>query len=725
MSDSSRKLSSGFKNLVGSVKDRGLNTDAITKNVRKGVGQLSSKAKDIIKKPDLSRFRSSASEETETVDLSDYGYEKMQGIYFQRHSVRNIFNESAVVINPHPVAEEFEYTPAEPESVPVESAPKYTAQEYPEFEYEDDDEEEENVDFNSLFEGQDVEEPSEPMIMKIEEEVAEEFEEVHPSSDYASPAEDIDPRALFGNLIMKKDDDVMVQSGINDDGIIRGTAPEEKFDLFDFAVESHEIVESKVESRIRAESSFIEEETIAEEDQPFEADGTDVEDEFDIMFVERDEPKIEDFYRSVPEMPSVQAPEVPAAMEVPAVIEAPVWEISEEASVSFTDFISSIPAEEPFVAEAPVWDVSDVAATAFIDHIMSIPEEEPAPVEMPAWDVTEEASVSFADYISMIPEEEPVPVEIPVWDITEEASVSFIDHIMSIPEEEPFVAAPVWEISDDAADAFVAFGAIEPEYPAQLVPEIAWDVTEDAAVSFEDFQSMGLVRMPASVEVPVWDVTEDGADAFVAFGAIEPEYPAQLVPEIAWDVTEESAAAFTALAASVPDFPAREAFVMPAWDASEAAVEAFGDYMQIEQDMQKQAVFQAMPSTVAFTKIEVEPLEAREESFNALALGGISEMAETSTDVEEKTDVRENPDFSKDSVIVEKPVIQATTYKFVFKDGMVQKIPMGTTEDVEEKIEAASDSECLAPLPEDKQTPMVSFSFGRSSKSYDSVGFNF
>ena len=665
MSDSSRKLSSGFKNLVGSVKDRGLNTDAITKNVRKGVGQLSSKAKDIIKKPDLSRFRSSASEETETVDLSDYGYEKMQGIYFQRHSVRNIFNESAVVINPHPVAEEFEYTPAEPESVPVESAPKYTAQEYPEFEYEDDDEEEENVDFNSLFEGQDVEEPSEPMIMKIEEEVAEEFEEVHPSSDYASPAEDIDPRALFGNLIMKKDDDVMVQSGINDDGIIRGTAPEEKFDLFDFAVESHEIVESKVESRIRAESSFIEEETIAEEDQPFEADGTDVEDEFDIMFVERDEPKIEDFYRSVPEMPSVQAPEVPAAMEVPAVIEAPVWEISEEASVSFTDFISSIPAEEPFVAEAPVWDVSDVAATAFIDHIMSIPEEEPAPVEMPAWDVTEEASVSFADYISMIPEEEPVPVEIPVWDITEEASVSFIDHIMSIPEEEPFVAAPVWEISDDAADAFVAFGAIEPEYPAQLVPEIAWDVTE------------------------------------------------------------ESAAAFTALAASVPDFPAREAFVMPAWDASEAAVEAFGDYMQIEQDMQKQAVFQAMPSTVAFTKIEVEPLEAREESFNALALGGISEMAETSTDVEEKTDVRENPDFSKDSVIVEKPVIQATTYKFVFKDGMVQKIPMGTTEDVEEKIEAASDSECLAPLPEDKQTPMVSFSFGRSSKSYDSVGFNF
>jgi len=93
--------------------------------------------------------------------------------------------------------------------------------------------------------------------------------------------------------------------------------------------------------------------------------------------------------------------------------------------------------------------------------------------------------------------------------------------------------------------------------------------------------------------------------------------------------------------------------------------------------------------------------------------------------VEEKTDVRENPDFSKDSVIVEKPVIQATTYKFVFKDGMVQKIPMGTTEDVEEKIEATSDSECLAPLPEDKQAPMVSFSFGRSSKSYDSVGFNF
>ena len=247
-------------------------------------------------------------------------------------------------------------------------------------------------------------------------------------------------------------------------------------------------------------------------------------------------PKVEDFTEEAATEQTAEEPierigsykpKVEETMQIP-------YDLPAFVATAFCAFIDSVPEYE----SAPVQEMRIMEAP-----VEMIPAFVPT-AEEPEWDVTDEASVSFTEFMADMPEY-PAIVAVPAWDVTDEAADAYAAFGTIMPEyPEEVKEAPAWEVSEDAAEAFEAFNSIEPEYPEVSYEMPAWDVTEEAAFMFGAFVSIEPEYPEEVKQAPVWDVSDEAAAAYEAFGTIMPEYPEEVKEAPAWEVSEEAVSAY-------------------------------------------------------------------------------------------------------------------------------------------------------------------------------------
>ncbi|AMK13536.1 hypothetical protein AUP07_0482 [methanogenic archaeon mixed culture ISO4-G1] len=695
MSDSSRDSSEGFQGLFGSFKLPKFNRSGIFGLWKGGTERTPDRAKEAVRKPADSRVRAPPAS-SEVRDMGRYGFESFgvpdgQQIYISRNKETPLFYD-----------DDMEFVPAESEEFRgFDEEPASMEQE----------EEIAEASFDDLFVEEEPETEDLLIIQSTEPETVV-AEEAEPAEEAPVVAQDVSPEDLFADIMRGAPSVVDTQIGCFTDGVMKETAPAETVEMIESAEIAEDRVAREIETRIfDAEEPIVPEAPIVMEsaDTYSVSDEMDPEDGFsDVpdVFV----PRIEDF-----EEESMQT-----------------WDVPEEACDSFVSYISMIPEEVSFAA-APVWDVTDETAEAFSSYLSSIPAEETLTV-VPVWDVSEEASDAYVSYLASIPREVTFA---PAWDISEETASMFADYVAIIPEEITFATVPAWEVSEETAEAYTSYLA---SIPREITFAPAWNVDDSTAAAFTDYIAM-IPEEESFAAAPVWEVSEETAESFESYLAMIPK---EVTFAPAWDVNDLAADAYVSYLASVP----KEAPAVPAWDVGEETASAFASMFETKEEPVLQANIQVtagLPRTVTVEALEATNEPQLVDDLMAAQSGETGTFMLTSGDAEVQIPVKDNTAINQENLHID-TAKKVVSYRFVFRDGRLQKIPVEVElkpetvmiENEPEAAESISDepvSEVIAlpaaatvkALPEARPEPKgeVTFSFGQSQKSYDSVGFYF
>jgi hypothetical protein len=514
----------------------------------------------------------------------------------------------------------------------------------------------------------------------IEEEPAEVSAEADEELDWFDDAEEVDPKAaiagLFDNVVRGSDGCVDTDVGVFDGEEVKAFAePAPKMEMRimerapepaadDIVFESQEITESEVESAIGAAPLTLE--AFADDDE--------VEDEVPEVFV----PRIEEVEEAKFAVPETDTPMLAQARSAPA-IAAPVV----IPALPTASSIIALPAASAVaVAEAAV-EYTEEAMAAFGEFMAMKPVK--APVIAKEMEYTAEGLEALGAFSAM----EPISIPAPVREVEySEAGIEALGEFMAMRPVAIPAEAKEPEYTAEGLEAFGEFMAMKPIYVPAPVRIREPEYSEQAMESFGAF--IGMIPKEAPLKVKAPEYSEQAMEAFGAFVRMIPkEAPLKNRNN---DYTAEGMEAFGAFIGRLPEArPAsRQA---PAWDVSDIAVEAFGDFQHSVDEELRQPFMSSLPRTISVEDLGELPAEETESFVMPMAAPQFAMT--TGVEAVEQSQIEE---MNKENLVIvpEKKLDNERTLSpkgFQFVDGRIQMVasePVRIEEITKEEIDLSS-----------------------------------
>jgi hypothetical protein len=103
---------------------------------------------------------------------------------------------------------------------------------------------------------------------------------------------------------------------------------------------------------------------------------------------------------------------------------------------------------------------------------------------------------------------------------------------------------PAFDVSDDAGDAYASYLSIRPVYPRKEKAMPAFDASAEGAAAFDAYLGIRPVYPRKEKEMPAFHITADAADAYASYQSIWPQYPRKEKEMPTFDVSDVIAPAF-------------------------------------------------------------------------------------------------------------------------------------------------------------------------------------